>query len=85
MGACICRLHQAGVWHADLNAHNILVDQAGLVWIIDFDRGEWRTDYGHWRQSNMDRLQRSLRKFDTDPAVLHKAWSALLDGYAAQG
>jgi len=85
VGACIRRLHEAGVWHADLNAHNVLLDQAGLVWIIDFDRGEWRTDYGHWRQSNMDRLQRSLRKLGTDPAVLRKAWAALLDGYAAQG
>ena len=85
VGACIGRLHEAGVWHADLNAHNILVDQAGLVWIIDFDRGQWRTDYGHWRQSNVNRLQRSLRKLGTDPAVLHEAWAALLEGYTAQG
>lgn len=85
VGMCVRRLHEAGIWHADLNAHNILVDQAGLVWIIDFDRSEWRTDYGHWRQSNMHRLQRSLRKLRIDPIVLQKAWAALWGGYAEQG
>ena len=34
----IAAMHAAGVWHADLNAHNILVDH-DRAWLIDFDRG----------------------------------------------
>nr|AIA86950.1 CAZy families GT30 protein [uncultured Idiomarina sp.] len=57
-------MHEAGVWHADLNAHNILLDTAGQPWLIDFDRAR---DYGEplahqLRVANMQRLRRSLEK-----------------------
>src|SRR5690606_19477416 len=32
-------VHEAGVWHADLNAYNVLVDATGKAWLIDFDKG----------------------------------------------
>ena len=42
IGAAIARLHRGGVDHADLNAHNILLDGRGAVSVIDFDRGRVR-------------------------------------------
>jgi len=42
IGAAVARLHAAGADHADLNAHNILVDGGGAVSVIDFDRGRLR-------------------------------------------
>jgi len=61
VGAMLARFHAAGVHHADLNAHNILVDACGGTWLIDFDRGRRRTP-GRWRQANLRRLARSLAK-----------------------
>ncbi len=61
IGRCIRRFHQAGLWHADLNAHNILVDRDGKVWWVDLDRGRVRAP-GRWREANLARLARSLRK-----------------------
>lgn len=58
----IARMHQAGVWHADLNAYNILVDVRGSAWIIDFDRGCQGGVSNRGRAGNMDRLKRSLEK-----------------------
>ncbi len=43
VGAAVARLHRAGVDHADLNAHNILLDPKGAVSVIDFDRGRLHT------------------------------------------
>jgi 3-deoxy-D-manno-octulosonic acid kinase len=73
VGQCLRRLHAAGAWHADLNAHNILValpaaDAASsampAVHVIDWDRG--RLHAGplgqHAAQGNLLRLQRSLQK-----------------------
>ncbi len=55
-------MHDAGVWHADLNAFNILLDEAGKAWLIDFDRAR-RTEMSlAERQANLQRLRRSLVK-----------------------
>lgn len=78
VGACIRRFHEAGVWHADLNAHNILMDGTGGVWLIDFDRGEWRSGDTAWKQQNLARLRRSLRKLGYGDA---QDWRALQQGY----
>lgn len=58
----VCAMHDAGVWHADLNAYNILVDPPGQAWLIDFDKGRRITMTPHHRQANLLRLQRSLIK-----------------------
>lgn len=63
VGACVRRFHDRGVWHADLNAHNILVDAQGAVSLVDFDRGRRRAP-GAWRAANLERLRRSLDKID---------------------
>jgi len=79
VGATIAAFHAAGVCHADLNAHNILIDPAGAVHLIDFDRGTLRSP-GAWQASNLARLARSLAKVD-GPSVGSAAWAALLQGY----
>lgn len=61
VGRCLRRFHDAGVQHADLTAHNILVGESGGVWLLDFDRGRLRRP-GSWRVDMIDRLARSLAK-----------------------
>jgi 3-deoxy-D-manno-octulosonic acid kinase len=58
VGAAVARLHGHGVDHADLNAHNILLDGNGIVSVVDFDRGQLRTPGGAWTLGNLARLQR---------------------------
>ncbi len=82
IGMTIARFHQHGVYHADLNASNILLS-AGEVFLLDFDRGELRRP-GGWQQENLDRLLRSLRKFREKPEPFHFSdpdWELLLCGY----
>ncbi len=61
-GELIAKFHRAGVEHADLNAHNILFDGEGRGWMIDFDRSHIRIPATQWREANVQRLLRSLRK-----------------------
>lgn len=81
IGRAIARLHRRGVWHADLNAHNALIDDATRVWIIDFDRARIRHAGGSWQSDNLERLARSLRKLGHG-ALLPMAWPDLQRGYA---
>jgi 3-deoxy-D-manno-octulosonic acid kinase len=84
VGAAVARLHRAGVDHADLNAHNLLIDRGGAVSIIDFDRGRVRAAAG-WKQRNLERLHRSLAKIASElpPERFDSiAWGTLLAGYA---
>ena len=83
VGSCIGRFHAANVFHADLSAHNIQVDAADNVYILDFDRGRIMRSAGRWRHSNLVRLQRSLRKIrDSSDIVFGPGqWRSLLAGY----
>lgn len=83
VGRCIRRFHAAGVWHADLNAHNILLDKQGTVFLIDFDKGRYRAGTS-WQAGNLARLARSLAKIL--PAgrwtqLEYSGWQELLKGY----
>jgi 3-deoxy-D-manno-octulosonic acid kinase len=83
VGAAVARLHGHGVDHADLNAHNILLDSNGIVSVVDFDRGQLRTP-GAWRFRNLARLKRSLQKLAAAlPAdrFTPACWEQLLAGY----
>lgn len=85
IGRAIRRFHDAGVYHADLTANNILLDGAERVSIIDFDRGVLRPP-GAWRAANLSRLARSLRKICSElPADRFSPadWAALQDTYHA--
>lgn len=87
VGACVRRFHDAGVFHADLTAHNLQISAADEVFLLDFDRGERRPAGNGWRQANLARLQRSLRKISSGGQVRFgpAEWQALVAGYAAVG
>lgn len=61
-GRLVARMHRAGLDHADLNADNLLFDREGDGWVIDLDRGRFRTIGSGWRERNLSRLLRSLLK-----------------------
>ena len=83
VGKCIARFHAARVFHADLSAHNIQVDAAGRVYLLDFDRGRIMRSDGRWRDNNLARLQRSLHKIRDNSNIDFGAsqWQVLLKGY----
>ena len=68
-GRLIARFHRAGLDHADLNAHNLLFDDAGNGWMIDLDRGAMRIPATRWRERNLARLKRSLLKLRGERSV----------------
>jgi 3-deoxy-D-manno-octulosonic acid kinase len=84
VGRCIGRLHAHGVEHADLNAHNLLLDPGGGVYVLDFDRGRVRPR-GAWEQRVLARLRRSLEKVTQGlPGRFgDRQWGALLAGVAS--
>lgn len=87
VGECIARFHRAGVWHADLNAHNVQIDTADRIFLLDFDRGRIRSAARGWQQSNLARLHRSLTKISAQSAgavqFSAREWSWLTEGYGA--
>ncbi|MEE8529085.1 MAG: 3-deoxy-D-manno-octulosonic acid kinase [Gammaproteobacteria bacterium] len=83
IGEGIRRIHEAGAYHPDLTAHNILLDEDAGMHLVDFDRGRLRSP-GGWHAQNLQRLKRSLNKISgTMPgvSVQQHEWEALLDGY----
>jgi 3-deoxy-D-manno-octulosonic acid kinase len=84
IGRVIRRFHDAGIYHHDLNSHNILLDDKKKVWLIDFDRGDQRAVSSAWQQANMARL---LRSFEKEKAQLpnfywkKSDWQLLIEGY----
>jgi len=84
-GQLIARFHRVGLDHADLNAHNILFDADHTGWLIDFDRSRIRIPDTDWRQRNLDRLARSLRKLHgkRHRAAIEAGFTQLLDAYDA--
>lgn len=83
IGRCIRRFHDLGVCHADLNVHNLLLNEDAKVYLIDFDRCQLRRE-GLWRDGNLVRLRRSLEKvtYGLPPERFSESdWHGLLDGY----
>lgn len=85
VGVCIRRFHEAGVWHADLNARNILLDAGRDVYLIDFDRARFTPGKAVNGKDNLRRLKRSLTKLwpSGDTTALQLAWAKLEAGYNA--
>lgn len=83
IGRCICQFHIHDVYHADLNARNILINQ-DKIHIIDFDKGAFRYLSDSWKSSNLARLKRSLLKFKSQNKGFYfddSNWKQLLQGY----
>lgn len=87
LGQVIALFHRAGLFHADLNAHNIVVsfeDEALRFWLIDFDKARFRKP-GSWQQANLDRLLRSLDKLQRLYGLRYTNadWQTLVRSYHA--
>jgi 3-deoxy-D-manno-octulosonic acid kinase len=83
LGTGLYRFHQAGVFHADLNAYNLQVDRDDKMFLLDFDRGKIMSP-GQWKQKNIGRLHRSLRKIKLADNSIHYSaanWNQFLEGY----
>ena len=87
VGQCIRAFHNKGIYHADLNASNILLNADNKVYLIDFDKGERREaspDNAQWKQDNLQRLKRSLLKQQGIHEHYHfseDSWKSLILGY----
>jgi 3-deoxy-D-manno-octulosonic acid kinase len=85
VGQTLAAFHREGVHHADLNAHNIMIEHAVAprVYLLDFDRGRIEPR-GSWEQEVLARLRRSLEKIRTqrrDVAFAQEQWGWLMAGY----
>lgn len=87
IGACIKAFHQNDIYHADLNARNILLVPSEApsedVYLIDFDNSGFRVTSASWKMANLARLKRSLLKFKNNSAAHFGEgdWSQFLEGY----
>lgn len=84
IGVMIKQFHQHGIYHHDLNSHNILLDQQSKPWLIDFDQGEQRSIKQSWQENNLNRLLRSFHKEKNKLERFHwqeENWQHLLQGY----
>jgi 3-deoxy-D-manno-octulosonic acid kinase len=84
IGRMLRRFHDRGVDHPDLTAHNILLDEKGRAFLVDFDNAALRGT-GAWKQAGIARLQRSLRKVALESGTQfdEDGWTRLLAAYAA--
>lgn len=87
LGKLIARFHHKNVYHADLNASNILLTGSGDFYLIDFDKGAIRASLSRKEaDANVARLRRSLNKLQKRHPVFHFAednWQALESAYRA--
>jgi len=82
----LSEFHNHGVYHADLNINNILFDDTGKVFIIDFDRGEIKQPHASWQTENIKRLARSFAKEQGRNEVMYwqqSDWQSLVCDYQA--
>ena len=84
IGKMVRDFHDAGLYHADLNIHNIILDENNKLWLIDFDRCQFKKPDDVWKKSNLDRLKRSFLKESKKIEQFswqESDWQYLLTGY----
>lgn len=86
IGRIVREFHERGVFHADLNARNVLLGPGDGVYLVDFDKGTQGPVDARRQLENLERLQRSLQKFGATRPGFHFTiadWRELLAGYRA--
>src|SRR5690606_30978605 len=85
IGLVIRRFHQHSIEHGDLNACNIMINNIGQIYLIDFDKSHLHNESDNrWRQTNLSRLHRSLSKWKRRHNGFNfeaRHWQALERGY----
>lgn len=85
LGRCLAQLHQAHIYHPDLNIKNIMVDAEGKFWLIDFDRAV--VQQGEFTQETevLARLKRSFIKEVGRHGIQwqERNWGKMMEGYGA--
>ena len=67
----IRQMHDLDVYHADLNAFNILCTNEPIeAYLIDFDKAERTKLSSNLRQQNLNRLKRSLKKVCGEQSIV---------------
>ncbi|MEZ5496104.1 MAG: 3-deoxy-D-manno-octulosonic acid kinase [Gammaproteobacteria bacterium] len=84
IGKTIALFHQKNVYHADLNAHNILIEnETNKIYLIDFDNCSIKNPKKSWQKANLKRLKRSIDKLtdESHQTENHKKWKSLKQSY----
>lgn len=87
LGKLLARFHRHHIFHADLNANNILINAQHDIYLIDFDKGKVMPDSGGkaWQQNNLQRLLRSLHKEQDNNSTIQfnvdHDWHELIEAY----
>lgn len=87
LGRTMRHFHRAHVHHPDLNISNVLVQDDGRYFLVDFDRGRLHAGTAVL-QADIRRLRRSLDKHRAKTAPIHfeeADWRAFIEGYSSQG
>ena len=87
VGTLIRQFHDQGVYHSDLNIHNIMMNDEGKLWLIDCDKGRFVEPNASNLESNLSRLKRSLEKESKKWPQFHwrnPDWDLLMKGYASE-
>jgi hypothetical protein len=85
-GSLVRRMHDLGVWHADLHLKNILLDEHMNPWILDLDKAlHLPVLPGFMRRMNLKRFFRSCRKWTGKGTIslLPDYRTIFLDGYGS--
>ncbi len=85
IGSTIARFHRNGVYHSDLNAHNILLNGEEVT-LIDFDKCSIKSPNINWQKQNIERLRRSVEKITGQSCQdqLSQPWQQLLDAWSSE-
>jgi len=83
VGRTIRLFHSQGIYHADLNANNIMLNTEGAVFLLDFDKAEIKSLDARWQKNNIQRLKRSLEKLFPGMDFPAPGWQCLQATYHA--
>ena len=86
IGDCIGQFHQLGFYHDDLNIENIMIDNGGNIFLLDFDKGVQSQTDNDYSTSSFDRMKRSVMKWYSvnNQPFPRKEWEELMAGYSSR-